>query len=287
LFRRSLKAQQDGLSASVVQESNARIDGDAALASSVTAVEAVAAAGTASGLVKLEAASAPDGVAARFGVYLRVDTVSGYDAEAAEFLEILEGGGTRKTIIADNTVLMGTDGEIFGLFGGANGAFFDNARIANLTADNIAAGTITTTELDVENIQLGDTNITDGSVPYVTIVDSGAISSINYTFSVVTEETASKPIFDIQFRLVMQGSASSAANYFIYVRNAAGSEILFGNWSFAAGNLGPHYRTVNYVARLSDLYDYTAGYQFRIIKTGGGANALIELIAISKAYSAT
>ena len=138
LFRRVLSTEIDGVSAAVVTEQEARVDGDTALASDLTAVEAIANAGTASGLVKLEVASGPAGVTARFGVYLRASVGDGYDAEAAEFLDILSGGGTRKVIISDNTVLQDTAGNVFALFGGADGAYFENARIANLEAENIS-----------------------------------------------------------------------------------------------------------------------------------------------------
>lgn len=287
LFRRSLKVAQDGLSASVVQESQARIDGDAALASAVTAVEAVAAAGTASGLVKLEAASAPAGVAARFGVYLRVDAVSGYDAEAAEFLEILDGGGTRKTIIADNTVLMGTDGEIFGLFGGENKAFFDNARIANLTADNIAAGTITTAQLDVENIQLGDTNITDGSVPYVTASNSGAINSSDYQLTLVSENTENHDVVEIVLRMELGAPGAVTNAYQVQFRNAAGSWIPFAYYTMPQAGTSFFY-TQTFVASISDLYAYTSGTQFRVVRTGGTSTfAIRSVVAVVKAYFET
>lgn len=286
-FRRSLKAQQDGLSATVVQESEARIDGDAALASSITAVEAVSNAGTASGLVKLEASSAPDGVTARFGVYLRADTGDAYDSEAAEFLEILDGGGTRKTIIADNTVLAGTDGTIYGLFGGANGAFFDNARIANLTADNIAAGTITTTELDVENIQLGDTNITDGSVPYVTAVSSGAINSSDYQLTLVSEETENHDVVEIVLRMELGAPGAVTNAYQVQYRNAAGSWIPFAYYTMPQAGTSFFY-TQTFVASISDLYAYTSGPQFRVVRTGGTSTFAIQsVVSVVKAYFET
>jgi hypothetical protein len=209
-YRRGLKAQIGDVSASVVQEQLARVEADNALASNIVAVQSnvgdvfaglvseqttratadsalstaidyvnsVAQSGTAQALVKLEATAAPDGVTARFGTYLRVNTSSGYLATAAEYLEIV-GGQTRKVIAADRTVMSDAGGNIYAMFD-STGAFFDNARIRNLTAaniaagaitaDRIAAGSLTATQISTSSLILGDMNLTKGGFTYSRIV---------------------------------------------------------------------------------------------------------------------
>jgi hypothetical protein len=141
LARRTLRAQVGAVSATVVEEQAARIEGDTALASSLTAVEAKADQGSASGFFKIEATAAPGGVTARFGTYLRATINGNFTAEAAEYLEIVDGT-TRKVIVANQTAIADTGGNIYALFD-STGAYLDNARIRNLTSSNIQAGSIT------------------------------------------------------------------------------------------------------------------------------------------------
>jgi hypothetical protein len=141
----SLQSDVGDVSAALVTEQTARATADSALAADITGVEALSNLGSASGLVKLEATAAPGGVTARFGTYLRATTGSGFNAQAAEYLEIV-GGNTRKVIAADQTVIADSGGNILSLFN-AGGQTINNARITNLTATNIAAGAITTDKL--------------------------------------------------------------------------------------------------------------------------------------------
>jgi hypothetical protein len=174
LFRRTLKAQVNDLSASVTDERIARINDDAALASALTQVEAKADQGSAVGLFKIEATAAPDGVTARVGTFLRATLNDNFTATAAEYLEIV-GGQSRKVIAADKTVIADSGGNILSLFD-ANGQFINNARIANLTADNIASGAITADKIaagsltadviDVDTLILGDLNLSKGGFTY-------------------------------------------------------------------------------------------------------------------------
>jgi hypothetical protein len=150
LYRRTLKAQLNGLSAAVTDERIARVEDDEALAASLTQVEAKADQGSAVGLFKIEATAAPDGVTARLGTFLRATLNDNFTATAAEYLEIV-GGSSRKVIAADKTVIADSGGNILALFD-SNGQFLDNARIRNLTADNIAAGAITAEQIDVGTI---------------------------------------------------------------------------------------------------------------------------------------
>jgi uncharacterized protein YaiE (UPF0345 family) len=150
LARRTLRAQVGSVSATVVEEQLARIEGDTALASSLTAVEAKANQASASGFFKIEAAAAPGGVTARFGTYLRATVDGNFTSQAAEFLEIVNGV-TRKVIVANQTAISDTGGNIYALFDNT-GAYLDNARIRNLTASNILAGSITADRLAAGSI---------------------------------------------------------------------------------------------------------------------------------------
>lgn len=173
-----LQSDVGDVSAALVTEQTTRATADSALASDITAVNAVAGQATAQGLVKLEATTAPDGVTARFGTYLRATTGSGYLATAAEYLEIINGT-SRKVIAANQTAISDAGGNIYALFD-STGAFLDNARIRNLTADNIAAGAITAdriaagsltaTQISTSSLILGDMNLTKGGFTYSRIV---------------------------------------------------------------------------------------------------------------------
>jgi hypothetical protein len=107
----------------------------------LTAVEAKADQSSAQGLYKLEAMAAPGGVTARFGVFLRATINDTFTATAAEYLEIVSGA-SRKVIVANQTVLADSAGNVYALFD-PTGAYLNNARIINLSANNIAANAIT------------------------------------------------------------------------------------------------------------------------------------------------
>jgi hypothetical protein len=174
----SLQSDVGDVSAALVTEQTTRATADSALSSDVTAVQALAELGSASGLVKLEATTTPEGVTARFGTYLRATTGSGFNAQAAEYLEIVNGT-TRKVIAAAQTVIADAGGNVLSLFD-ANGQFINNARIVNLTADNIAAGAVTAdkiavgsltaTQINTSSLILGDLNLSKGGFTYSRIV---------------------------------------------------------------------------------------------------------------------
>jgi hypothetical protein len=166
LARRVLKAQVGGVSATLAAEQLARVEGDTATALSLVAVEARADQASAEGLFKIEATAAPGGVTARFGTFLRATTGDNFTTQAAEYLEIV-GGQSRKVIAADRTIIADSGGNLLALFD-ANGQFINNARILNLTADNIAAGAITADKIQAGTIT-ADQIIAGGiSTPYST-----------------------------------------------------------------------------------------------------------------------
>jgi hypothetical protein len=127
--------------ANLVTEQTTRANADSALSSSITAVSARANQASAQGLIKLEATTAPSGVTARFGTYLRTTATGAFLSTAAEFLEIVSGV-SRKVIVASRTVFADPAGTVYAMFD-SSGAYFNNARIRNLTASNITAGSIT------------------------------------------------------------------------------------------------------------------------------------------------
>jgi hypothetical protein len=186
LARRVLKAQVGDVSATLAAEQLARVEGDTATALSLVAVEAKADQATAEGLYKIEATAAPGGVTARFGTFLRATTGDVFTTQAAEYLEIV-GGQSRKVIAADRTIIADSGGNLLSLFD-VNGQFINNARIVNLTADNIAAGAITADRIAAGAITadriatntliLGDLNLSKGGFTYSRIVrNSGDTAS--------------------------------------------------------------------------------------------------------------
>jgi hypothetical protein len=186
LARRTLRAQVGAVSATVVEEQAARIEGDTALASSLTAVEAKADQGSAAGFFKIEATAAPGGVTARFGTYLRATVDGNFTSQAAEYLEIVNGT-TRKVIVANQTAISDTSGNIFALFD-STGAYLNNARIRNLTSSNIQAGSITSGSIAAGAITAS--KISAGTITANEII-SGGISTPYSTGSSVQQSTTS------------------------------------------------------------------------------------------------
>lgn len=165
-----LEAEVDTNLARLITEETTRASADSALSSSITAVEATANNATAQGLVKLEATSAPSGVAARFGVYLRTSAGDSYDSEAAQFLEVLSGGGTRSITKADQVAFIDASNNAFALF--ENGqTYLKSARIPNLSANKITTGTLNASLVTVSN--LSATSITSGTLNVGSITISG------------------------------------------------------------------------------------------------------------------
>jgi hypothetical protein len=183
----SLSSSLGTTNANLVTEQNTRAAADSALSSSITAVNAKADQGSASGLIKLEATAAPGGVTSRFGTYLRATTADNFVSQAAEYLEIV-GGTTRKVISANQTVISDAGGNIYALFD-STGAYIENARIRNLSADNIAAGAITADKLaagsiTADKIQAGTitaNQIVAAGISQLFAVASGAFQQNNTT----------------------------------------------------------------------------------------------------------
>lgn len=170
----------------ILDERTSRASGDQANATALTSVSARADAGSASGLIKLEATTAPSGVTARWGVYLRTSVEGSYNAEAAEYLEIKDGT-TRKVIRANQTVIVNDAGTVLALFD-TNGNYLNNARIVNLTAANIQAGSITGTEIAAGAITAA--KITAGTITANEIVASGITTFHSQTWDGTTDRTA-------------------------------------------------------------------------------------------------
>jgi hypothetical protein len=192
LARRTLRAQVGDVSATVVNEQLARIEGDTALASSLTAVEAKADQASASGFFKIEATAAPGGVTARFGTYLRATVNGNFTSQAAEYLEIVNGT-TRKVIVANQTAISDAGGNILALFDNT-GAYLENARIRNLTADNIAAGAITADKIAAGAISAD--KITAGTITADQIIANGIsqLYGVGWDGDVVTSSGTFQPV---------------------------------------------------------------------------------------------
>lgn len=106
----TVEAQQDGIAASVVTETNARISADSALATQITTVAATADDATANGAIYFAAKAGPTGSAAAYGLYLTAgSSFAGFEALA------LSGGGSAIGMTADKFVFTdaGTTQAVF------------------------------------------------------------------------------------------------------------------------------------------------------------------------------
>ncbi len=111
--RREITKQQGALSASVIKETEARIDGDEAIASDLVAVEAKADGASAGGLFKIEASAGAGDVLSRLTMYARA-TLEDDFKEAGMVVEVVSDGedpatlSSRVVVSADQFVV--TDG---------------------------------------------------------------------------------------------------------------------------------------------------------------------------------
>lgn len=110
LDRRVIRKQQGKLAASVLTETQARVDGDEALASDLTLVQAQAENATASGLFKMEASAGAGDVLSRITMLARASLEDEYE-DAGLVIEVVNDGGavtSRVVVNADQFVV--TDG---------------------------------------------------------------------------------------------------------------------------------------------------------------------------------
>ena len=111
LERNTVKKTVGALSARVTTEVKALVDNDAAIASSLTNVEAKADDATASGLFKIEAQAGGAGILAQMSMLLRAETADAFK-EGGLFLQLYDDGGTLKArvaIAADQFVVFDPD----------------------------------------------------------------------------------------------------------------------------------------------------------------------------------
>lgn len=180
-----VQASVSDVSAAVATESTARVDGDEALATQITAVRAEIDAGFADGAVRFEAIAAPEGVTARYAVLLRAEFEGEY-LETGLYLDIVtEGGQLRSRIaLAANQVTI-SDGTIaapvFAVIDGE--VYIVNAKI---------------TQAQIENLQVGTSNIVPGAISVVRVATGGSTLSItlNHGASVNDEVFALRYDYD-------------------------------------------------------------------------------------------
>jgi hypothetical protein len=214
----SLDADIAANTAAITTEATTRASADTSQAALITAAQARADDATAAGLFKLEATTAPSGVTARFGVYLRASVAGAYEAEAAEYLEIKDGT-TRKVILADQTVFADSGGTIYAMFE-AGGAWLNNARIRNLTAANIAAGSITAAEIAAGTITAA--NLVAGTITANEIIAAG-ITTLHTQDWDGTANTSSTSYTDVGNSLTINVPAGALVFLFCSITGGASS----------------------------------------------------------------
>ncbi|MCY0146143.1 phage tail protein [Hoeflea sp. G2-23] len=97
LERRVITRQQGALKATVISEQQARIDGDAALAEDITAVEAMAEGANAGGLFKIEASAGAGDVLSRLTMYARASIEDAFE-DAGLVIEVVGDGEDPPTL---------------------------------------------------------------------------------------------------------------------------------------------------------------------------------------------
>ncbi|MEZ5790516.1 MAG: phage tail protein [Nitratireductor sp.] len=313
-YRRTLKASTDTLSATVVSEQQARVDGDTALASSLDAVSASIGDGTASGLVKLEATAAPSGVSVRFGTYLRASVEDAYLAEAAEYLEITTGGIARKVTVADQWAIVDpTTGDLIG--GWLDGELYSPfANLGTVTAGLIQSADASI-ELDLDNneFRVDGTPFfyVDGGQTYLDVdfIKSGSLSSaetatdsttqsgssLNVTRSTLTAFPAGAHLAMLVFRgLGFASNISPSApwsgtlTWKIERKIGSGAWTVIYSQAVSGGQTNAGSVSLNHATTYIDLVETSEALQYRINVVGtasgvpgtGVAVTLTELTAM-------
>lgn len=202
------------------------IDGTVtALASAVTAVEAMTEAGTASGLIGWEAVSGGAGVSARLAIEGRV-TTGGSFTQGGLYMDILSGGATRIVFDFSKFIILGPTGSALAPFvvDGAN-VIIDNAFIRNLTAANITAGAITADRLAADVATFVNAQISSATIDYAQIdsvvINEGVIAAGAVTSS--GDMATTTPSSDIAGNWVDVGAS-------VTIESPSGNPVLF-YWS--------------------------------------------------------
>lgn len=153
-IRQTMKVKDGENEAAVITEQLARADADGSLAQILSLVTARTDGAAAEGLFKIQAIAAPTGVDVRLALYGRIDAEGGAYEEAGLFIDLTdEGGGvisSKIVLMADTTSIQNNDGDVIAVFD-ADGIIL-NSLIPLLTADNIAANTITANEIAINGL---------------------------------------------------------------------------------------------------------------------------------------
>lgn len=175
----ALTSTVGGNTADIATEVSTRISEDSAIVALVTAAQASADQATASGLIKLDVVAHPGDATASFGIFLKATVPGSYDAQAAFYMDVLSGGGTRILFNADRFyIYTSTSNELaFAVSGGVT------YLGANVVAQNIKADSIDTAQLKIGGVITN--RVADGAITSVVpaynaaqVVFSGSSASV-------------------------------------------------------------------------------------------------------------
>lgn len=183
---------------------------DGALANAVTALSASSTPGEVSEAnFRMEAVAGPTGYS-RIGLQTRQGGAGSWRGAAA-YLDTPNNPAekTRFAVVADQMVVMDGNGDVSAVFDGDT-AYFDNARIRNLDADNINVAALTATAGFFDNVyidsslQLGPNVVVEGTIQAGAITNSnnnsfsgtnvGMVGTWTDTASIVIDSPSLNPI---------------------------------------------------------------------------------------------
>ncbi len=221
-----VQASVSDVSAAVATESTARVDGDEALATQITAVRAEIDAGFADGAVRFEAIAAPDGVTARYAVLLRAEFEGEY-LETGLYLDIVTVGGQLRSRIAlaanQVTISDGTvSAPVFAVIDGE--VYIVNAKIS---------------QAQIDNLQVGTSNIIPGAITNIEVATGGSSLTITIDHGVAENDEVFVCRYDFDWLLQASGSQVVAGGYLLADNTTSSPvQIRLGNISASGPSSG-------------------------------------------------
>lgn len=221
-----VRARVDEVNAAVAVESTARVDGDEALATQITAVRAEIGSGFADGAVRFEAVATPEGVSARYAILLRAEDDGEY-LETGLFLEVFsEGGQLRSRVSVAAQQFLVSDGTVSApVFAVVNGdVFIVNAKIQ---------------QAQIENLRVGDGQIEPAAAGFIKALKIP--STEGGTFDVVINHGLNQSgahheaRFDAQFTASRGGSGTTSSSGITVTFVETGEVLLVRTRAISAG----------------------------------------------------
>jgi len=140
-----VSSQVDDVTAAILLEQTARANADGALATSLNDTIAAMGDSFAQGLFKIDAVATAGGAEATMKMMVRAASNDGW-IESGILLVAKDDGTSQIALVAEETVIVNSNGELLGLFGSdglINSAFIPNLTVNELSAISANMGTVT------------------------------------------------------------------------------------------------------------------------------------------------